>query len=36
MVEAPVPIDHAHAFAFEMRQVVERIKNGVTQAALPR
>src|SRR5438552_16192778 len=36
VVEAPVAVDHAHALAFEVRQIVERVEDAVAQAALPR
>src|SRR6266446_1482987 len=36
VVEAPVAVDDANALAFEVRQIVESIKNGVAQTALPR
>ena len=36
MVEAPVPVDDAHALAFKVREIVERIENAVAQTTLPR
>src|ERR1700694_5290672 len=36
MIEAPVAIDDAHAFTFEMRKIVERIENPMPQSPLPR